>query len=237
MNMHNRNLDARNKWIISELENIPSGLRILDAGAGECPYKRYCSHLDYVSQDFGKYDGIGDGKGLYPKTWNNTKLDIVSDITNIPEPDQSFDVILCAEVLEHIPEPYKAIEEFSRITKQGGILLITAPFCSLTHFAPYHFSTGFNRYFYEDVCNRYGYKIEQIQYNGNYFAYLEQEIHRLDNVAIRYAPRGLAPGRFKFEIRKLAKKIILSWLNELEKYDSGSHELLSFGLHVKAIKQ
>ena len=50
------------KWLGKTLSQIPAGSRILDAGAGELKYKKFCAHLNYVSQDFGQYDGKGDGK-------------------------------------------------------------------------------------------------------------------------------------------------------------------------------
>ena len=144
-----RNQEVREIWLQETLKKIPKDSRILDAGAGELKYKHFCSHLDYVSQDFAQYDGKGDGRGLHKGSWNQNSLDIISDITAIPEPDASFDAIICKDVFEHIPEPIKAIQEFARLLKRGGLLILTAPFCSLTHFAPYHFHTGFNRYFYE----------------------------------------------------------------------------------------
>lgn len=110
----------RQEWVRIRLGNISQCESLLDAGAGECQYKKYCSHLKYVSQDFGEYDGVGDGVGLQTKNWDNSRLNIISDITNMPIPDHSFDNILCAEVLEHIPYPEKAIIEFSRILKNGG---------------------------------------------------------------------------------------------------------------------
>ena len=50
----------RVKWLEVALEKIPAGLTILDAGAGECQFKKFCTHLTYISQDFGKYDGSGE---------------------------------------------------------------------------------------------------------------------------------------------------------------------------------
>ncbi len=101
-------------------------------------------------------------------TWDNSKIDIVSDITSIPRPDQSYDAIMCTEVFEHIPDPKAALLEFNRLLKKGGYLLMTAPFSSLTHFAPYHFATGFNRYFYEHHLGNLGFEILDLQMNGNF---------------------------------------------------------------------
>ena len=139
--------EVRVNWVIKQLKALPEGIRILDAGAGELRFKPHCGHLQYVAQDFAQYDGGGDGVGLQTGKWDNTQLDIVSDITRIPVDDASFDAILCTEVFEHIPDAISAVREFARILKPGGTLLITAPFNSLTHFAPYHFC-GYNRYWY-----------------------------------------------------------------------------------------
>ena len=63
-------------------------------------------------------------------SWDQTGLDIVGDITSIPEPDASFDAILCVEVLEHVPDPLAALRELGRLLKPNGQLILTAPFCS-----------------------------------------------------------------------------------------------------------
>lgn len=226
-----KNLSNREVWLERMLKKIPAGSCILDAGAGEQRYKRFCAHLKYVAQDFAQYDGKGDGAGLQTESWDQTSLDIISDITAIPEPDASFDAILCVEVFEHLPEPIKAIHEFARLLKPGGHLIITAPFCSLTHFAPYHFYTGFNRYFYETHLPANGFKIVDMQENGNFFEYLAQEIRRIPSIAERYAEASKC-NRLEF----LAMKMCLSMLERFSKKDSGSSELLHFGCHVHAVK-
>lgn len=225
------NESNRTAWVEKVLKQVPAGSRILDAGAGEQRFKKFCSHLDYVAQDFGKYDGIGDNAGLQTRSWDQTNLDIVSDITAIPEPDASFDAVMCTEVLEHLPDPLQAIKEFSRLLRKGGALIITSPFCSLTHFAPYHFSTGFNRYFFRSHLTNNNFEILEMEANGNYFEYLGQEIRRIPAVAEKYA--GKQPTR----LERIAIDFILQLLDRLSKNNRGSEELLCFGYHVLAKKK
>lgn len=224
------NPQTRDQWIKNTLAKIPAGSRLLDAGAGQCPYKPDCAHLDYVSQDFGQYEGKGE-VGIQTGTWDNSKLDIVSDILHIPLPDASVDAVMCTEVFEHIPDPIGAIREFGRLVRPGGYLVLTAPFCSLTHFAPYHFYTGFNRFFYEKHLPDNGFQIVELQANGNYFEYLGQEVHRLGEMANRYADSKIS------FLDWICLKGTLRLLQRLSRKDKNSAELLNYGLHVLARKQ
>ena len=45
----------------------------------------------------------GDGSGLLTGNWDQTKLDIVGDITAIPRPDAAFDGPMCTDVFENFP--------------------------------------------------------------------------------------------------------------------------------------
>jgi len=225
------NESNRELWLEQTLRDIPAGSRILDAGAGTQRYRRYCPHLKYVSQDFAQYDGRGDSVGLQTGEFDYGKLDIVSDITQIPEPASSFDAILCSEVLEHVPDPIAAIKEFARLLQTGGRLLLTAPFCSLTHFSPYHFSTGFNRYWYEKHLTENGFRISELRSNGDYFSYLAQELRRVPMVSTKYSNKRL--GLKERTTLLLAR----SMLARLQTRDSGSAELMCYGYHVVAIRQ
>lgn len=226
-----RNEATRAAWLEQALARIPAGSRILDAGAGQLRHKPLCAHLAYVSQDFAQYDGKGDGSGLQTGSWDQSRIDIVSDICAIPEPNGSFDAIMCVEVLEHLPDPRAALTEFARLLRPGGQLLLTAPFCSLTHFAPYHFNSGFNRYFYERHLPECGFTILELAENGNFFEYVAQEVRRLPEVAQRYAGRKLRLWEYG------ALYVLVSLLQRLSSRDRGSAELLCFGWHVRAVKE
>ena len=175
----------RQMWLEKTLAALPVGSRLLDAGAGELKNRRHCAHLEYVSQDFCQYQGrAGDAldEGLQNDTWNTKGVDLVSDIVAIPAADASFDAILCSEVLEHVPEPTHALDEFARLLRRGGKLIITAPFASLVHMAPYHYCTGFSRYWYEHHLPARGFEIVELSPNGDWFAFAEQELTRLGSM-------------------------------------------------------
>lgn len=219
----------RNRWVQERLAEIPAGSRILDAGAGELRNKAYCSHLKYVSQDICQYEGHGDGNALQTGTWDTAGIDIVSDIASIPQPNGSFDAIVCTEVFEHLPDALQAINEFSRLLRPGGWLVVTAPFCSLTHFAPYHFATGLSRYWYEQHLPSRALDIVELSPNGGWFDYLAQEMWRLPFAAGRYGG-----GRWLGWLALLLALPSIAVMRLLRGQDRGSSELLTFGWHVLA---
>lgn len=128
-------------------------LRLLDAGAGERRIKKYIdeNRMIYVSQDFGKYEGGGvpfDVDKIWGRPWDSKNCDIISDITKIPVESNTFDVITCFEVIEHLPNPIECFRELTRILKPGGCLLITAPNLCAEHQQPYIYYTGFSKSFF-----------------------------------------------------------------------------------------
>jgi SAM-dependent methyltransferase len=182
----NQNEKDRDQWLAETLTALPPGCRLLDAGAGELRNKPFCAHMQYVSQDFCQYEGEGDSKGLQTGTWDTSRIDLVCDIVNIPEPDASFDVILCSEVFEHLPDALGALDEFARLLKPGGKLIITAPFASFVHFAPYHYATGFSRYWYEYHLPARSFSLQKLIPNGDWFSLAKQEALRLPGMARSY---------------------------------------------------
>lgn len=223
----------RDQWVRDQLSRLDPGSRMLDVGAGEMRYKDFCGHLDYVSQDFGEYDGLGDGAALQTGTWDTGKIDIISDVLDIPEPDESFDAILCTEVFEHLPRPHEAVREFARLLRPGGKVLLTAPVCSLTHFAPYYFANGFSKYWYKYWLEEFGFKIIELSPNGNYLEYIAQELRRLPSILRGHGGAGIVctglAAALSLFLLRLIKKPALA--------DKTSWELLSQGLHVLCVKE
>lgn len=223
----------RNAWVSKKLLLIPKGKSILDVGAGEMPYKKYCGHLSYKSQDFGKYSGESVVKGIQTGKYDSKSVDIISDITDIPVKTNAFDYILCTEVFEHIPNPLSALKEIQRITKKGGGLILTAPFASLTHFNPYYFYSGFSEQFYKINLPKFGYKIKEIFVYGNYFDWLAVEFLRTPYVIFGYNKFIFL---FSLPIMLLASPLYL--LLRLSSFIfPKSNDTLAFGVLVFAIRK
>ena len=160
----------RDRWVEKQAAIIPSGSSVLDVGAGSCPYRACFSHCEYKAHDFAslKPEQIS-GKAGYGN------IDHISDILSIPVEDNSFDVILCTEVLEHVPEPIRVLEEFARIIKPSGKLLITAPLGSGIHQEPYHYYGGFTPFWYQEFLQKAGFDQVVIEANGGFFKHFGQE--------------------------------------------------------------
>ena len=221
------NEETRQAWLKKTLSVLPQGARILDAGAGELRNRPLCGHLVYVSQDFCLYEGRGDAKGLQTGSWDSSRIELACDITAIPEPDATFDAILCSEVLEHLPDPTEALDEFSRLLKAGGKLILTAPFSSLVHLAPYHYCSGFSRYWYEHHLTKRGFSIEELTPNGDWFAYCYQELMRLGSTARRYRD-------WSWPLAYVLS--IMGWLYFKVRGGKEADDLACFGWHCVAVK-
>lgn len=64
---------------------------------------------------------------LYPELYDYGSKTIKMDLTDIKFDNESFDVIICNHVLEHIPNDAKAMSEMYRVLKKDGWALINVP--------------------------------------------------------------------------------------------------------------
>ena len=90
----------------------------LDIGCSGSRYARYFPNR--VGLDIEKGEGV----------------DVVGDAHNLPFNDKTFDVVLCTEVLEHLYDPQRAIDEMWRVLRDKGTLLLTTRFIFPIHNTP-----------------------------------------------------------------------------------------------------
>lgn len=160
------NPQIRDEWIEKIARETPSGSRVIDVSAGNRPYKRLFNHCQYFSHEFEDNEKICDifrGETVKPNH------DYTGDITNLLIESETFDLVLCTEVFEHVPEPIEAMKELVRICKKGGKIAVTAPFTSGSHQQPFHFYAGFSPEFYEYLAKKFNLKINKIDSQGDFF--------------------------------------------------------------------
>ncbi len=100
--------------------------RVLDAGAGRHAYGPL---LSIYAEGVDTLD-ISDHEG---------RTDYVGDIQNMPLADDTYDSVLCTQVLHHVPDPQRAMREIARVLKPGGKALITVPHLSWLHNEPHDY--------------------------------------------------------------------------------------------------
>jgi SAM-dependent methyltransferase len=96
-------------------------LRTLDIGAQNGPYAIHFPRR--IALDITR--GVG--------------VQIIGDAQALGIADASFEIVLCTEVLEHLPEPQRAIDEMFRVLVPGGQLLLTTRFLFPIHDAPHDY--------------------------------------------------------------------------------------------------
>ncbi|WP_051379810.1 class I SAM-dependent methyltransferase [Bradyrhizobium murdochi] len=217
------NSRSRDKWVADRARSVDPGSRVLDVGAGTAPYRNLFKHCKYETQDFAEYDGYKGAEGQY------AQIDYVSDITDIPVPDASFDVILCTEVLEHVPRPIESLGEMIRIAKPGGRLFLTAPLGSGLHQEPYHFYGGYTDHWYRKFLTELGCEIISIEPNHGFFAHLAQECARS---SWQFDRLNLDHGGYEEEFVRLIGDVLPRYFYELDKKILLKE--FTIGFHVEA---
>ena len=173
------NRPMRDEFVIGALKRIPAGSLLLDAGAGDQLYRKYCDHLIYKAQDLGQFEvDLTPAMNTYTEKYQYGKIDYVGNVWDVAADNATFDAILCTEVLEHIAYPIETIKEFSRLLKPGGKLILTAPANCLRHMDPYYFYSGFSNWWYEQILSDHGFGIDQIDQVGDYYSWMRSAVKR-----------------------------------------------------------
>ena len=99
-------------YLKNETDFFSAEKKVLHFAPEQCFLKRFrnLKHIDYTTTDL-----------------ESPIADVKADICNLPFENNSYDVILCNHVLEHIPDDTKAMQELFRVLKPGGYGVFQIP--------------------------------------------------------------------------------------------------------------
>jgi SAM-dependent methyltransferase len=120
-----KHIRSADRFVLAETQrHVPHGGKVLDAGCGPARTVWGLHHAGYEAfgADFAPATVRAVNK-IAPE------LSVVeADVRNLPFADGFFDAVWSLGVIEHFPEGYRSIiDEMQRVTKPGGIALVTVP--------------------------------------------------------------------------------------------------------------
>jgi SAM-dependent methyltransferase len=139
---------------MSDLAPRLSG-RLLDIGCGTKPYQSMFNVDEYIGIEI-------DDEGRK----NHTHADVLYDGKVMPFEDKSFDSILSSEVLEHVFTPDTFLKEVNRVTKMGGVFLLTTPFFWEEHGQPYDY-VRYTSFGLRHILDQNGFEVVEHIKSGN----------------------------------------------------------------------
>jgi SAM-dependent methyltransferase len=121
--------DLRDDFIRRAFAESQPGAILLDLGCGTRPFRSL-----YESRS-----SFSVGTDVPFSQHDTSAVDVYSIAHALPFDDAVFDIVLCTEMLEHVPDPGAVLSEIRRVLKPGGRLVMTTPFLVPLHEEPYDF--------------------------------------------------------------------------------------------------
>ena len=134
---------------------------VLDVGCGNKPYETMFA---------GK---INSYKGCDVVQSDLNKVDVICEATNLKFESSLFDTVFSTQVIEHVNEPLKMLQEINRVLKNDGTLILSAPFCWELHEEPYDFFR-YSKYGLKAMLTNNGFDVIDIRANGGKWAAIIQ---------------------------------------------------------------
>ena len=145
-------MTALRAWVAAFATSAIEPGRLLDVGCGTKPYATLFPSWEFIGIDVPDSGRPVEGK----------EVDAWFDGLTIPYADESFDAILCTEVLEHAVEPDRLVGEMWRVLRPGARMLVTVPFMWGEHEVPFDFRR-YSREGIRGLLERRGFEILDLQ--------------------------------------------------------------------------
>ncbi len=142
-----------------QIPNIKKGSRVLDL-AGNKIQKRGQFNIEQYGLDV-----------MYCNLTTAKSPDVQSDAACLPFANENFDVVICSELLEHVPDPPSVLKEAHRVLRKRGVMLICVPFNYQIHGDPYDFGR-YTDYYWSHHLKGIGFNNIEIEKQGLFWSVL-----------------------------------------------------------------
>ena len=159
----NRNAVLGGGWgdFLGAIDTVEPGSVVLDIGAGEATLRARVKDARYIAID----------RGIGHAGWDYSGLDAVGDAGCIPLADATCDLVVSKQVLEHLPDPARAVREIARVCRPGGLVVLSTNQQWPQHQKPHDFFR-FTSYGLRHVFEQAGLGVEAIEPMGGAFSVL-----------------------------------------------------------------
>lgn len=127
------------EFYIRQAASLKAGSRVLDLGGKRSP-KRGRFRIEHY-----------DVRVRYANLSTANRPDVQTDAATLPFKNETFDAVICAEMLEHVADPVSVIREAYRVLRGRGVLLMTVPFLFPLHADPYDYCRYTDHYWRENL--------------------------------------------------------------------------------------
>jgi SAM-dependent methyltransferase len=139
---------AIERAVAAALKNLDMGTPVVvDVGCGERPYASL----------FGTAQLIGVDRSI-----DGAAPDVIADASALPLADACADMVFCAQVIEHVPEPHRLVAECHRLLASGGWLVMSGPFWWPLHEEPHDYFR-FTHHGFDSLLRRVGFEEISVQ--------------------------------------------------------------------------
>jgi len=203
---------------------LPPGRRVLDLGGnkirkrGQFDIERYDLHVVYANLSISK------------------RPDVQADACYIPFPDKKFDVVICSELLEHVPDPRAVLREAYRVLREGGILLVCVPFMHRIHGDPHDYGRYTDLYWLQTLT-RIGFNDVRVEKQGLFWSVLVDMLRDLAyHVAQEGRPRSAWLRRQIARMIGRGKRMALRWEAQPGRREHPFFSSFITGFGIRAVK-
>src|SRR5271156_2994123 len=127
-----RDRDASSPWYKIVLDQMApvAGQRVLEVACGRGGFAAlmaskgaamFGADFSGAALDIARGRSTERGKESLPAAFAQ------ADAQQLPYPDETFDVVVSCETIEHLPDPFEGIKEMARVCRSGGLLYLTTP--------------------------------------------------------------------------------------------------------------